>query len=1134
MVNYKTTIIGLLAIITILTSGTSLYLSDFQRMINENPNATYIIVDNLIYSKSGGNVNILTPFNNTFSRWRIDTTVWNKIYWGNKEVAEETVDVYYYKTYGTDQWVQLNRKASSVNISIVETNETVSVIKRTQYYATGSSGTVGGTLYEEFKIPYTAQADAKVTIRFEPSMARNNTQHKLIWRFKDLNRVDVTTLEHSINFGEVGISWNDAKDMFASLNDSDPYYSVEFKNKTGIYSIDPTIVIGTYILEYNKRFVTEHCFQNCYIDWNLTVNKNFTINNLDKFKQWFNKGAGALDLLDNGVQLVEEITTEKTVPNIITNCFPYNKTEINGSMVRYENCTNIDKSYKVNATNSVYSDFNPLGKTLQAGKTYNLRTWGKKQIKLGENNIEVKISAAGFTLPFTWWNTSFAYRRNITLTENAGVTVTDNPIDMRVDSSAWGNKPYNDTIRTTMGACSSAGESEISSQVYNITQTSGVMDGFNVVFLANVTGNNTAPNFCMYYDIVTKGTVNYSSQTGLSFGLSTNVTQSNNLYAGFDTTGEGIIVDLRNKLGTNSNWYIGAWGIDGIESTQDSTVFWETVTDSSLKVIEKGDVMIKLEFKNPGAGNNWHKNYTFYYGIGWWDVRIIPDGNAADVYKLADGYLNMPSSANALERYSYPNSANVTTTLSWSSSSDTPYISGRGWLAIYNTTYQEQFFRLWKPIIPVTEDMYASTRANGWMESDITAAEAKQVPSNQPIESRAGFYFSNNPIDTYTQYRIFMTPPTITLGDEESQPAPPVPPVWRNQGQNATQGTTFNLYSEGFAASGMDWVWLETNESGYWENKTGWKVNNYTYNFNNSISYSGGANSPYYDVFNYLGGGVFSTLIWFNGLQYGGNITKIYLRSDLGGVYSTSTNGTVWICETNNYNDFTCVNDDTFLTNTDMNYGNFTHNNEQIAGYNFTTFNATYRLNSSKIYRLKTCAPVESVGPYNTIFAENDTAMDDPPDINTRNCNCGADCSGAGTGCGGGTKRFLSWALELKVDNRDWVNVSFSWQNSSVAIGTSVGWKIWFNDTLGNINSTNVMNFTLSNITDTCAYSGSGAWAVTCSDNCVIATSYDLAGNNLTLTGTGVFTVNANISSIDIVAKDNNCEVRKSNDYFMG
>ena len=64
--------IGFIVILTvILTGGTWLSSSDFKGMIENNPDANYIIVDNLWYQSNKEQIHIITPFEDTYSRWRL-------------------------------------------------------------------------------------------------------------------------------------------------------------------------------------------------------------------------------------------------------------------------------------------------------------------------------------------------------------------------------------------------------------------------------------------------------------------------------------------------------------------------------------------------------------------------------------------------------------------------------------------------------------------------------------------------------------------------------------------------------------------------------------------------------------------------------------------------------------------------------------------------------------------------------------------------------------------------------------------------------------------------------------------------------------------------------------------------------
>src|SRR3989339_402555 len=73
-------------------------------------------------------------------------------------------------------------------------------------------------------------------------------------------------------------------------------------------------------------------------------------------------------------------------------------------------------------------------------------------------------------------------------------------------------------------------------------------------------------------------------------------------------------------------------------------------------------------------------------------------------------------------------------------------------------------------------------------------------------------------------------------------------------------------------------------------------------------------------------------------------------------------------------------------------------------------------------------------------------------------------------------------------------------------------------------------NVQITGQTNTCTYSGSGNWLVNCSDNCSISSNINLLGNNISITGTGIFSTTANITNFKqlfIAGTDstNRCEV---------
>ena len=82
-------------------------------------------------------------------------------------------------------------------------------------------------------------------------------------------------------------------------------------------------------------------------------------------------------------------------------------------------------------------------------------------------------------------------------------------------------------------------------------------------------------------------------------------------------------------------------------------------------------------------------------------------------------------------------------------------------------------------------------------------------------------------------------------------------------------------------------------------------------------------------------------------------------------------------------------------------------------------------------------------------------------------------------------------------------------------------WHSWGNGTSANYNQSLVKSYTV-NSSSSCTYS-SGDWVVNCADNCVISSNIDLGGNDFTLSGSGRFIMDANITNFGIGRIINGC-----------
>jgi Concanavalin A-like lectin/glucanases superfamily len=108
---------------------------------------------------------------------------------------------------------------------------------------------------------------------------------------------------------------------------------------------------------------------------------------------------------------------------------------------------------------------------------------------------------------------------------------------------------------------------------------------------------------------------------------------------------------------------------------------------------------------------------------------------------------------------------------------------------------------------------------------------------------------------------------------------------------------------------------------------------------------------------------------------------------------------------------------------------------------------------------------------------------------------------------------------EVEISNvsrtNDWINQSYymqSAQSTYVKFGTE-------------------QSLTTSN--SCTSYSGSGNFALTCSDNCAITTNYNLNYSNISFVGSGTIVIQANLTNWTQIYKANGCTIYKPNGYAL-
>ncbi|MCK4635108.1 MAG: hypothetical protein KAT37_04500, partial [Candidatus Aenigmarchaeota archaeon] len=273
----------------------------------------------------------------------------------------------------------------------------------------------------------------------------------------------------------------------------------------------------------------------------------------------------------------------------------------------------------------------------------------------------------------------------------------------------------------------------------------------------------------------------------------------------------------------------------------------------------------------------------------------------------------------------------------------------------------------------------------------------------------------------------------ITIWTEEENENP----LWQNQGSNASviqPGDAILLYAQGKDDTGLDWAWLWTNETGgAGKNYTGsddgddLEMQENATNWTNSTGWDSGTGDPNY-----------------NPSQAFDDDWNTYART------LSSTSGTLW-----------------------MNYTipGYAHNNSKwetktggMCGLPADTENLGYCFNSSSQWQ-------EIFNYTDPSATNNDTIpsscmagsvlqlkIESSPDFA---CQCHIYEERVWWNLSG-VDYIYAQDMGDVVDTWTWSN--FTWKNSSLSLGTTVTWKIYYNDTSGNWNVSENYSFTINYI----------------------------------------------------------------------
>lgn len=422
-------VIGAIVVFAVLLgSGAYFYFSDVQTIwnacLNENPDLKYCVYSVEREDKGITQVELLTHNITTedptdFIRWRMskdELTLYNGRFIGAK--AKWYVD--YLKTYGTDEWVNLQRKVRKIELEIETHPEDGFVIlrKTTEYYATKSRSGTGGHLIEEFKV---GQDWHKYTVEFIPSDNRMNTTHRLRWKLNSfgigLEAERILKNDLILEFDRlVMVNWIDAQKDFNYGTLTSNNLEVIFNDKKGgNYFLDPSIGIGLAANDYFTLISnTDQCLSKCEAIFSITNPTDSLIETSDVRKYKFDFSRKSLEsnnLKGWYVEVEEPVDYNYALTDTKEIC---EKEDVNKDGI---DCWNEDYVSGYEIRERLEWQRKPINSIILAPlETKRVKIVGEKIPKTGENNIDWVPTVAGFRISeHAWWNSNWVNKRPIFL-----------------------------------------------------------------------------------------------------------------------------------------------------------------------------------------------------------------------------------------------------------------------------------------------------------------------------------------------------------------------------------------------------------------------------------------------------------------------------------------------------------------------------------------------------------------------------------------------------------------------------------------------------------------------------------------------------------------------------------------------
>jgi hypothetical protein len=286
----------------------------------------------------------------------------------------------------------------------------------------------------------------------------------------------------------------------------------------------------------------------------------------------------------------------------------------------------------------VFRQFVPSDRVLQPGESVLVRISGSKVPTTGENNVDWRLSFMGFEPDWAWWNGSWAYRKNITVTDNSGGALTDYQVNFTVDTQTLISGGKMQSNCSDLRFVNSSG-AELKYYIESACNTASTfiwvkvprIPAYGTEVLGMYYGNPSAPakssgdlTFVLFDDFSTLNATKWNTFGTVYSSGGTVLVNGTSALTSIYSFPQGNILECRDRMSIGSNGRMCGWRATNEATYYYNPKMWIQIDTGTYLYAQTQDLL-------RWTYSSWTAYSTYYVyrldRISSTDVRYIVDGN---------------------------------------------------------------------------------------------------------------------------------------------------------------------------------------------------------------------------------------------------------------------------------------------------------------------------------------------------------------------------------------------------------------------------------------------------------------------------------------------------------------------------